>query len=67
MVDSGYQSKCRADLLVSLIYFFRYYSRDFTYNTGIASIRTGLLEKDSKGWQNDVSTWVDASCGAMIK
>ncbi|KAH7882221.1 hypothetical protein F5I97DRAFT_1913309 [Phlebopus sp. FC_14] len=38
-----------------LIDFFRYYSRDFTYNTGVASIRAGLLKKDSKGWQNDLS------------
>ena len=67
MVDGGYQSNYRVDLLVSLIDFFRYYSRDFTYNTGVASIRAGLLKKESKGWQNDVSTWVDASCGTMIK
>ncbi|CAK5271035.1 unnamed protein product [Mycena citricolor] len=26
-----------------LIDFFRYYARDFTYNTGVASIRAGLL------------------------
>ncbi|KAL4077716.1 hypothetical protein J3A83DRAFT_4215925 [Scleroderma citrinum] len=38
-----------------LIEFFRYYSRDFSYNTGVASIRAGLLKKDSKGWQNDLS------------
>jgi len=37
-----------------LIDFFRYYSRDFSYNTGVASIRAGLLKKDFKGWQNDV-------------
>lgn len=39
----------------SLIDFFRYYARDFSYNTGVASIRAGLLKKESKGWQNDVS------------
>ncbi|GLB44146.1 putative cid1 family poly A polymerase [Lyophyllum shimeji] len=38
-----------------LIDFFRYYSRDFSYNTGVASIRAGLLKKESKGWQNDLS------------
>ncbi|KAF8638414.1 hypothetical protein AX17_002221 [Amanita inopinata Kibby_2008] len=38
-----------------LIDFFRYYARDFLYNTGVASIRAGLLKKDSKGWQNDLS------------
>lgn len=37
-----------------LIDFFRYFSRDFSYNTGVASIRAGLLKKDAKGWQNDV-------------
>ena len=37
-----------------LIDFFRYYSRDFMYNNGVASIRAGLLKKESKGWQNDV-------------
>ncbi|THH07581.1 hypothetical protein EW145_g3287 [Phellinidium pouzarii] len=36
-----------------LIDFFRYYARDFSYNTGVASIRAGLLKKDVKGWQND--------------
>ncbi|RDB23594.1 Terminal uridylyltransferase cid1 [Hypsizygus marmoreus] len=39
-----------------LIDFFRYYSRDFLYNTGVASIRAGLLKKESKGWQNDLSS-----------
>ncbi|KAF9480270.1 hypothetical protein BDN70DRAFT_620917 [Pholiota conissans] len=39
-----------------LIDFFRYYSRDFSYNTGVASIRAGLLKKDSKGWQNELSS-----------
>ncbi|KAF4611541.1 hypothetical protein D9613_003833 [Agrocybe pediades] len=38
-----------------LIDFFRYYSRDFLYNTGVASIRAGLLKKESKGWQNELS------------
>ncbi|KAG7447320.1 uncharacterized protein BT62DRAFT_993580 [Guyanagaster necrorhizus] len=38
-----------------LIDFFRYYSRDFSYNTGVASIRAGLIKKASKGWQNDLS------------
>ncbi|KAF8154114.1 hypothetical protein B0H34DRAFT_77513 [Crassisporium funariophilum] len=41
-----------ADLLID---FFRYYSRDFSYNTGVASIRAGLLKKEVKGWQNDLS------------
>ena len=47
-------SNMPAHLSSSLIDFFRYYSRDFSYNTGVASIRAGLLKKESKGWQNDV-------------
>ncbi|KAJ7670503.1 hypothetical protein B0H17DRAFT_1209241 [Mycena rosella] len=38
-----------------LIDFYRYYARDFSYNTGVASIRAGLLKKSTKGWQNDLS------------
>ena len=41
---------------VSLIDFFKYYAREFTYNTGVISIRAGLLMKESKGWLgNEVS------------
>ncbi|KAL6308884.1 hypothetical protein BKA93DRAFT_724689, partial [Sparassis latifolia] len=40
-----------ADLLID---FFKFYSRDFAYSTGVASIRAGLLKKESKGWQNEV-------------
>ena len=45
--------------LSRLIDFFKYFSRDFLYNTGVASIRAGLLKKDSKGWQNDVRHFLD--------
>lgn len=40
-----------------LIEFFRYYSKDFPYNTNVISIRseTGWLSKESKGWVQDVS------------
>jgi terminal uridylyltransferase len=38
--------------------FFKYFSRDFSYNTGVASIRAGLLKKESKGWQNDVTQFL---------
>ena len=38
----------------SLIDFFKFYSRDFTYNTSVVSIRAGLLTKESKGWQSEV-------------
>ncbi|KAJ7855038.1 hypothetical protein B0H14DRAFT_2755747 [Mycena olivaceomarginata] len=34
-----------------LIDFFRYYARDFSYNTGVASIRAGILKKSTKGWK----------------
>lgn len=42
------------DTQYRLIDFFKFYSRDFAYNTGVASIRAGLLSKESKGWHNDV-------------
>ncbi|OCH91343.1 hypothetical protein OBBRIDRAFT_530088 [Obba rivulosa] len=37
-----------------LIDFFKFYSREFAYNSGVASIRAGLLKKDSKGWQSEL-------------
>ena len=39
----------------SLMDFFRFYAREFLYNVSVASIRAGLLTKESKGWDNDVS------------
>ena len=39
--------------------FFKYYAREFLYNTGVASIREGLLKKETKGWQNDVCFMTD--------
>ncbi|KAI0632885.1 hypothetical protein C8Q77DRAFT_853215 [Trametes polyzona] len=36
-----------------LIDFFKFYSRDFAYNTGVASIRAGLLKKEAKGWLSE--------------
>ncbi|KAI0351604.1 hypothetical protein OH77DRAFT_914560 [Trametes cingulata] len=39
-----------AELLMD---FFKFYSRDFAYNTGVASIRAGLLKKESKGWLSE--------------
>ncbi|PFH47541.1 hypothetical protein AMATHDRAFT_77161 [Amanita thiersii Skay4041] len=41
---------------VALIDFFRYYAREFLYNTGVASIKSGLLKKEEKGWKSDPST-----------
>ncbi|KAK1236079.1 hypothetical protein PQX77_000669 [Marasmius sp. AFHP31] len=38
-----------------LIDFFRFFSKDFQYNTGVASIRAGGIKKEAKGWQNDLS------------
>ncbi|OBZ74431.1 Poly(A) RNA polymerase protein cid1 [Grifola frondosa] len=43
-------SETVAELLID---FFKFYSRDFSYNTGVASIRAGLLKKESKGWQSE--------------
>lgn len=42
--------------LARLIDFFKYFSREFSYGLGVASIRAGLLKKDSKGWSTDVSS-----------
>ncbi|KAK4048449.1 hypothetical protein OIV83_004795 [Microbotryomycetes sp. JL201] len=38
-----------------LIEFFRYFSKDFTYNLSVISIRSeaGCLTKESKGWLHD--------------
>ncbi|KAH9916204.1 uncharacterized protein B0H18DRAFT_1038791 [Fomitopsis serialis] len=36
-----------------LIDFFKFYSREFQYTHGVASIRAGLLTKDSKGWESE--------------
>jgi len=41
--------------LIRLIDFFKYFSREFSYGLGVASIRAGLLKKESKGWSTDVS------------
>jgi hypothetical protein len=35
--------------------FFKYYSRDFPYNTAVVSIRAGAMMKEAKGWQGAVS------------
>jgi len=42
-------------LLIRLIDFFKYFSREFSYGLGVASIRAGLLKKESKGWSTEVS------------
>ena len=44
-----------------LIDFFKYFSREFSYGPGVASIRAGLLKKESKGWTTDVSLVVTCS------
>lgn len=56
LLRQRWQSSNTDSVAELLIDFFRYYSRDFTYNTGVASIRGGLLKKDSKGWQNELTT-----------
>ncbi|RDX41158.1 hypothetical protein OH76DRAFT_1423282 [Lentinus brumalis] len=43
-----------ADLLID---FYKFYSRDFAYNTGVASIRAGLLKKEDKGWLSEPSDY----------
>ncbi|EGN91781.1 hypothetical protein SERLA73DRAFT_66841, partial [Serpula lacrymans var. lacrymans S7.3] len=56
LLRQRWQSSNTESVAELLIDFFRYYSRDFSYNTGVASIRAGLLKKESKGWQNDLSS-----------
>ncbi|KAF7978158.1 hypothetical protein HWV62_1336 [Athelia sp. TMB] len=56
LLRQRWQSANTESVAELLIEFFRYYSRDFSYNTGVASIRAGLLKKESKGWQNDLSS-----------
>lgn len=43
-----------------LIDFFRYFSKDFQYNSAVIAIRSelGVVTKDSKGWHTDVSLGV---------
>lgn len=48
------QPLVNSDNHVRLIDFFKFYSRDFAYNTGVASIKAGLLKKEDKGWLCDV-------------
>lgn len=42
-------------LLFRLVDFFKYYSREFSYNTDVVSIRAGFMGKESKGWSSEVS------------
>lgn len=56
LLRQRWQSANTESVAELLIEFFRYYSRDFSYNTGVASIRSGLLKKETKGWQNDLSS-----------
>ncbi|KAF8316434.1 PAP/OAS1 substrate-binding domain-containing protein, partial [Clavulina sp. PMI_390] len=39
-----------AELLVD---FFKYYSKEFSYNTDVVSIRAGFMTRESKGWQTE--------------
>lgn len=40
-----------------LIDFFRYFSKEFSYNTQVVSVRSDdPITKDFKGWHTDVST-----------
>ncbi|KZT64835.1 hypothetical protein DAEQUDRAFT_698077 [Daedalea quercina L-15889] len=36
-----------------LIDFYKFYSREFQYTHGVASIRAGLLSKEVKGWESE--------------
>ncbi|KAI0033512.1 hypothetical protein K488DRAFT_47592, partial [Vararia minispora EC-137] len=54
LLRQRWQSSNRESVGQLLTDFFKYFSRDFLYNTGVASIRAGLLKKETKGWQNDL-------------
>ncbi|THH17483.1 hypothetical protein EW146_g3334 [Bondarzewia mesenterica] len=54
LLRQRWQSANTESVAQLLVDFFKYFSRDFLYNTGVASIRAGLLKKESKGWQNDL-------------
>jgi terminal uridylyltransferase len=41
-------------VLLRLVDFFKYYSREFPYNTEVVSIRAGFMTKESKGWAIEV-------------
>lgn len=50
-----YSNSAAYTFLIRLIDFFKYFSREFSYGLGVASIRAGLLKKESKGWSTEVS------------
>ncbi|EPQ55829.1 hypothetical protein GLOTRDRAFT_138596 [Gloeophyllum trabeum ATCC 11539] len=56
LLRQRWQSANTENVAELLIDFFRYYSRDFPYSVGVASIKNGLLTKDSKGWQSDLDS-----------
>ncbi|KAI0339057.1 hypothetical protein BDW22DRAFT_1431972 [Trametopsis cervina] len=53
LLRERWQSSNTESVAELLLDFFRFYSKDFLYNTSVASIRAGLLSKESKGWHND--------------
>jgi len=53
-----YHSATAYTPLIRLVDFFKYFSREFSYGLGVASIRAGMLKKESKGWSTDVSSGV---------
>ncbi|KAK7688506.1 hypothetical protein QCA50_008044 [Cerrena zonata] len=53
LLRGRWQSSNTESVAELLVDFFRFYARDFQYNTGVASIRAGLLKKDSKGWASE--------------
>ncbi|TFK96097.1 hypothetical protein BDV98DRAFT_338843 [Pterulicium gracile] len=56
LLSTRWHSENTESIAELLTDFFRYFSKEFLYNTGVASIREGLLTKESKGWQNDLSS-----------
>ncbi|KAF7794570.1 hypothetical protein EIP86_005705 [Pleurotus ostreatoroseus] len=58
LLRERWQSKNTETVAELLIDFFKFYSRDFAYNTGVVSIRSGFLLKEGKGWlsETDIGT-----------
>ncbi|KAI0696154.1 hypothetical protein BC835DRAFT_885530 [Cytidiella melzeri] len=53
LLRERWQSSNTESVAELLTDFFRFYAREFLYSISVASIRAGLLTKESKGWHND--------------
>ncbi|KZV72411.1 PAP/OAS1 substrate-binding domain-containing protein [Peniophora sp. CONT] len=60
LLRQRWQSANHESVAQLLTDFFKFYARDFLYNTGVVSIRGGHITKGSKGWQNESSRYKDS-------